>query len=104
MSRFDARRRGEVTDHVYVGAMTRALLQGGAPVEGTLGTTALHEAAWGGRAGSVRHLFARGADPTLRDPSFHSTPLGWCEHEHENRGESPGHDEVEAVLGSLTGP
>jgi ankyrin repeat protein len=55
------------------------LLAASTPVDGVDkdGSTALHEAAFTGRADSVRHLLARGADPSRRDTRFGSTPLGW---------------------------
>lgn len=79
------------------------LLAIGTPVDGLddAASTALHEAAYYGRARSVRHLLARRADPTCRDTTFGSTSLGWCRHQHECVGESPGYDEVEAILGPL---
>jgi uncharacterized protein len=57
----------------------------------------LHTAAGNGRAASVRRLLARGADPNLRDPRHHRTPLEECQ-----PAGSPGHHEVEAILRSLT--
>jgi ankyrin repeat protein len=55
----------------------------------------LHTAAGNGRAASIRRLLAHGADPNLRDPEHHRTPLEECL-------DSPGHDEVEAILLPLT--
>jgi uncharacterized protein len=57
----------------------------------------LHTAAGNGRAASVRRLLARGADPNLRDPRHHRTPLEECQ-----PAGSPGHHEVEAILRPLT--
>ena len=57
----------------------------------------LHTAAGNGRAASVRRLLAHGADPNLRDPRHHRTPLEECQ-----PARSPGHREVEAILGPLT--
>jgi ankyrin repeat protein len=57
----------------------------------------LHTAAGNGRAASVRRLLARGADPSLRDPRHHRTPLEECQ-----PAGSPGHHEVEAILRPLT--
>ena len=57
----------------------------------------LHTAAGNGRAASVRRLLAHGADPNLRDPGHHRTPLEECQ-----PARSPGHREVEAILGPLT--
>jgi ankyrin repeat protein len=57
----------------------------------------LHTAAGNGRAASVRRLLAHGADPNLRDPRHHRTPL-----EESQPADSPGHREVEAILRPLT--
>jgi ankyrin repeat protein len=74
------------------------------PVDGVDrdGSTALHEAAFSGRADSVKRLLMHGADPARRDTRFDSTPLGWCQHQREQVGPGNGHDEVEAVLRPLT--
>jgi uncharacterized protein len=53
----------------------------------------LHTAAGNGRAASVRRLLAHGADPNLRDPRHHRTPLEECQ-----PADSPGHRAVEAIL------
>ena len=80
------------------------LLATGTPIDGIDGdgSTALHEAAYSGRADSARHLLARGADPNRRDSRFNSTPLGWCRHRREELGPGHGHDEVEELLAPLT--
>jgi uncharacterized protein len=57
----------------------------------------LHTAAGSGRAASVRRLLAHGADPNLRDPRHHRTPLEECQ-----PADSPGHRAVEAILQPLT--
>lgn len=44
----------------------------------TLGTTALHLAAFRGNADAVRVLLAHGADPAARESEHGSTPLGWA--------------------------
>jgi len=68
------------------------------------GSTALHEAAYSGRADSVRHLLARGADPGRRDNRFDGTPLGWCRHRRDETGpgQGQGHEEVEQILEPIT--
>lgn len=80
------------------------LIAASTPVDGgdADGSTALHKAAFCGRADSVRHLLARGADPTRRDSRFDGTPLDWCRHQREATGPGHGHDEVEQVLASIT--
>jgi hypothetical protein len=50
-----------------------------------------------GQAASVRRLLAHGADPNLRDPAHHRTPL-----EEAQNGDSPGHREIQALLRPLT--
>lgn len=74
------------------------------PVDGVDadGSTALHEAAFRGRADSVRQLLARGADPAHRDTRFDSSPLGWCRQGREEAGPGHGHDEVEKILAPIT--
>jgi ankyrin repeat protein len=42
------------------------------------GGTALHAAASNGNVELVRDLLAWGADPTILDPTYHSTPRGWA--------------------------
>jgi len=80
------------------------LLAAATPVDGVDRdvSTALHEAAYCGRADSVRHLLAHGADPTLRDARFGSTPLGWCRHQREETGPGHGHDEIEQLLAPIS--
>jgi hypothetical protein len=58
----------------------------------------LHVAAGNGRPASVRRLLAHGADPNLRDPTQHRTPLQWCPPGLDN----PEHNEVKAILRPLT--
>jgi uncharacterized protein len=62
-----------------------------------MGAAAAEYAAGNGRAASVRRLLAHGADPNLRDPRHHTTPL-----EEAQRETSPARREVEAILGPLT--
>jgi len=82
------------------------LLSAATPVDGVDadGSTALHEAACSGRADSVRHLLARGADPGRRDTRFGGTPLGWCRHWRDETGPGHGHEEVEQLLAQRAPP
>ena len=76
------------------------LIEAGTPVnqaDAEWGRLPLHTAAGNGRAVSVRRLLAHGADPSLRDPEHHRTPLEECQ-----PADSPGHREVEAILQPLT--
>lgn len=47
------------------------------------GATALHHAAWAGDLGLIQRLLEAGADPTITDQQFGSTPLGWAEHAYQ---------------------
>jgi uncharacterized protein len=80
------------------------LITASTPVDGMDrdGSTALHEAAYSGRAESVRRLLAHGADPAIRDRRFDSTPLGWCRHRRAEVGPGGGHEEVEHILRPIT--
>ncbi|MGI8945169.1 MAG: ankyrin repeat domain-containing protein [Thermoleophilaceae bacterium] len=80
------------------------LLGAGTPVDGAdvHGSTALHAAAYCGRADSVGHLLARGADPARRDARFGTTPLRWCRHRRERDSGGDGYEEVERLLGPVT--
>jgi len=49
-----------------------------------LGATALHNAAWIGDVAMVKLLLERGADPNVRDPNYHATPLGWAEYNEQH--------------------
>lgn len=94
-------------EHGRLGVIDQ-LLAADTPVDGVDrdGSTALHEAAYSGRADSVRHLLSCGADPAHADTRFHSTPLGWCRHraaESESEsGHGHGHADVEQILTPLT--
>ena len=57
-------------------------------------TTPLHQAAFYGHLETVKKLIELGADPTIRDPGYNSTPQGWAEHNHQQ--------EVVDYLASLT--
>jgi uncharacterized protein len=65
------------------------------------GRLPLHVAAGSGRPDSVRRLLAHGANPDLRDPEHHRTPLEECQLANENL-DSPGHQETWAILRPLT--
>jgi len=76
------------------------LVGAGTPVnqaDAEWGRLPLHTAAGNGRAASVRRLLGHGADPNLRDPRHHRTPLEDCQ-----EGDTPGHREVQAILQPLT--
>jgi ankyrin repeat protein len=45
--------------------------------------TALHGAVYNGNLELVRYLVEHGADPDIEDCSFHSTPVGWAEHNEQ---------------------
>lgn len=47
------------------------------------GATALHHAAWAGDVDVIRRLLEAGADPTLTDGRFGTTPLQWAEHAYQ---------------------
>lgn len=51
----------------------------GGPRHG-VGTTALHHAAESGHLEVLEVLLAAGADPTVKDELYHSTPAGWADH------------------------
>jgi ankyrin repeat protein len=53
----------------------------------------LHEAAGHGNLEMIKLLLEAGADPTVEDPSYHSTPAGWAE--------EFGHPEAEKYLRAL---
>jgi ankyrin repeat protein len=46
--------------------------------------TALHQAAYDGNVALARVLLELGADPTITDTSFSSTPEGWADHNHQD--------------------
>jgi hypothetical protein len=48
------------------------------------GATPLHHAAWDGDPGLIERLLAAGADPTITDTRFDTTPLGWAEHAYQS--------------------
>ena len=100
----DARIRALVmaADHERLGVID-ALLAAGVDVDAVdpvWGGQPLRAAATTGKAAGVRHLLARGADPTRRDDRGR-TALDLCR-QHRPPGGSPGFDQVEALLAPLT--
>jgi hypothetical protein len=47
------------------------------------GATPLHHAAWDGDLQLIQHLLDAGADPTITDLQYGTTPLGWAEHSYQ---------------------
>lgn len=47
------------------------------------GATPLHQAAWEGDLPLIRRLLVAGADPSITDGRFESTPLQWAEHAYQ---------------------
>ncbi|MGX9670002.1 ankyrin repeat domain-containing protein [Mycobacterium sp. HM-7] len=47
------------------------------------GATPLHQAAWEGDLSLIRRLLDAGADPSITDGRFDSTPLEWAEHAYQ---------------------
>lgn len=47
------------------------------------GATPLHQAAWEGDLELIRRLLKAGADPSITDTRFGSTPLEWAEHAYQ---------------------
>jgi len=58
--------------------------------KGVFGGTGLHWAAMNGHKDTVEFLLAHGADLTIRDAKFNSTPEGWAV--------EGGHDEIRELL------
>ncbi|HEX2902486.1 MAG TPA: ankyrin repeat domain-containing protein [Jatrophihabitans sp.] len=92
-------------DHQRLDVIDR-LLETGAPVDAEdreFGRQALRVAAQRGRAQSVRHLLARGADPRHRDAVKDRTALYWCRREAKHIRFPSGHAEVDAMLSAALG-
>ncbi|MGB9458652.1 MAG: ankyrin repeat domain-containing protein [Bryobacteraceae bacterium] len=94
-----ARMKGDVISHVFYcacrngqTAVAALLLERGADVnaKGVFGGTGLHWAAINGHKDTVEFLVAHGADLTIRDTKFDSTPEGWAA-----EGQ---HDEIRELL------
>ena len=64
--------------------VVRLMLESGWPVNGGVGTTPLHFAAWHGNAGMVRTILEYRPALEEKDPAFHATPLGWAIHGSEH--------------------
>jgi ankyrin repeat protein len=47
------------------------------------GATPLHHAAWDGDLTLIQQLVDAGADPTITDLRYGTTPLGWAEHAYQ---------------------
>ncbi|MCL2583263.1 MAG: DUF5990 family protein [Streptosporangiales bacterium] len=92
-------------DHQRLEAIDQ-LIAVGTPVnepDAEWGRLPLHLAARNGRPASIRRLLAHGADPDLRDPLDHRTPLEWCQQPGNGDSGSAARDEAEAILRPLTG-
>ncbi len=79
--------------------VVRLLLDRGTHIDATPAgshwtATALHTAAGQGHRAVVELLLARGADPSIKDARYQSTPLGWATH--------MGRDDVAALLTELS--
>ena len=94
-----ARMKGDVISNAFYGAcrnghtaVAASLLERGADVnaKGVFGGTGLHWAAIKGHKDTVAFLVAHGADLTIRDAKFDSTPEGWAA-----EGQ---HDEIRELL------
>jgi uncharacterized protein len=94
---------GTALDHAAVFGMTDVidvLVAAGTPVnqaDAEWGRLPMHTAAGNGRTASVQRLLAHGADPNLRDPQHHRTPLEECQ-----PADNLAHREIEAILRPLT--
>ncbi len=71
----------------------RRLVELGWDVNAKNGTTALHEAAGHGSLDIVRALITLGAEPSITDDNFTTTPAGWAAHF--------GHTDILNYLGGL---
>lgn len=52
-------------------------------VQDEQGATPLHHAAWEGDLELIQRLLDAGADPSITEQRFESTPLGWAEHAYQ---------------------
>ena len=65
--------------------------------ESEWGGTALHWAAWHGRASLVRALISAGAPLNVRDSTYGSSPIAWAAHGSHFAEDPPGADYVDVV-------
>jgi uncharacterized protein len=92
------------TDHQRLNVIDQ-LIEHDTPVDAVdemFGRHALRLAAHHGRPRSVQRLLSHGADPQLTDEQGH-TALDLCQPGHRYL-DNPGHDEVDAILRSITRP
>ena len=61
----------------------RLLAELGFELGGMTRNTPMHNAAWAGDLEMVELLVELGADPNLREPTYHATPLGWAAHNQQ---------------------
>lgn len=61
------------------------------------GATALHQAAWAGDLELIQRLLDAGADATITDLRFGSTPLDWAEHAYQTEA-------ADVLRGAVTSP
>lgn len=61
------------------------------------GATALHQAAWAGDLERIQRLLDAGADATITDLRFGSTPLDWAEHAYQTEA-------ADVLRGAVTSP
>ncbi|MEU7856590.1 ankyrin repeat domain-containing protein [Nonomuraea sp. NPDC049141] len=66
-------------------AAVRLLAGLGFDVNHLHGSTPLHAAAWNDDVETARTLIELGADSTIKDTAYDSTPLGWAEHGGKHR-------------------
>jgi ankyrin repeat protein len=86
----DARQRDGIRVIVELGVDINGMMPGTG-----LDRSVLHNAAGWGGVEMVRFLLELGADPAVRDPTFHAAPIGWALHNQQR-------DVVEYLLPSAT--
>ena len=88
LDRLDGRMRIELVHRAVASGRAegvRLLAELGFPLDAMnhVDRTPLHDAAWGGDLAMVQLLLELGADPQVREPSYHGTPLDWANHNHQ---------------------